>query len=182
MTPTESITTSFPPLNLPMSQLRIRWPQHPNAADPFAPSGAQNGTQSERPEVLCQCRKRYVALTPEEWVRQHFIAFMISHLGFPQPLIGAEVQLLVGANLRQRADIVVFSRQMKPLIIVECKAPCVPISQKTLNQVCRYLSSLAARCVVLTNGLEHFCIALDAKGNPMFRKSLPTWGEVLEWE
>ncbi len=148
-------TDQFPRLNLPTAQLTIR-----------------RGEQ--RDVVLCLSRRRYVALTPEEWVRQHFLAYMASALGFPASLLAVEAPVVIGKS-RQRADIVAFSRSMEPLVIVECKAPDVQLSQKTLNQACRYLSVLGARAVVLTNGLTHYCVLMSDDGAPQFSNTMPTW-------
>lgn len=153
----------FPPLNLPPARLRVV-------------GGAAGGG---RPSVLCLSRGRYVALTPEEWVRQHFMSFMVGSLGFPQSLVAVEVPVLIGSS-RQRADIVAYSRRMEPLVIVECKAPSVSLSQQTLNQACRYLSVLGARFVVLTNGLSHYCVALSERGTPAYREGLPRWEQLAD--
>ncbi len=148
-------TDQFPRLNLPSAQLTIR-----------------RGEQ--RDVVLCLSRRRYVALTPEEWVRQHFLAYMAGALGFPASLLAVEAPVVIGKS-RQRADIVAFSRSMEPLVIVECKAPDVQLSQKTLNQACRYLGVLGARAVVLTNGLTHYCVLMSDDGAPQFSNTMPTW-------
>lgn len=155
----ESFEAKYPPLALPPAELKLR------------------RSSSGKPQVLCLSRRRYVALTPEEWVRQHFMAYMVQGLGFPQSLVAAEIPVSVNGQ-RQRADIVAFSRAMEPMLIVECKAPAVPLSQVTLNQACRYLSALGSRAVVLTNGLAHYCIALSASGAPTFVPSLPTWQQL----
>lgn len=120
-----------------------------------------------------------MALTPEEWVRQNFIGYMVSSLGYPQALVAAEMPVDVN-GLRQRADIVAFSRAQRPLVIVECKAPSVALSQATLNQACRYLSSIGAVAVVLTNGLRHYCVGLGADGGAAFLSHVPSWAEVSE--
>ncbi len=151
----------FPPLNLPPAPLRLRVPEKPGG----------------RTTVFCQCRKRHVALTPEEWVRQHFIFYMVSALGYPQGLVAAEMPVDVN-GLKQRADIVAYSPQMKPIVIVECKAPSVTLSQTTLNQACRYLSSIGARAVILTNGLAHYAVSIGSDGAAHFLPSMPTWADV----
>lgn len=154
---------TLPKLNLPPAALRLREPER----------------EGGRASVLCLCRRRYVALTPEEWVRQNFIGFMVGYLGFPQALVAAEMPVDVN-GLRQRADIVAFSRTQRPLVIVECKAPSVTLSQTTLNQACRYLSSIGAVAVVLTNGMEHYCVGLKADGMAQFMNHVPTWADVNE--
>ena len=151
----------FPRLNLPPAQLRLR----------------EASTSQGRPSVLCLSRRRYVALAPEEWVRQNFISYMVGTLGYPQGLVAAEAPVDVN-GLRQRADIVAYSRLMTPLVIVECKAPEVTLSQATLNQACRYLSSLGSVAVVLTNGINHYCVAVGSGGAPEFLDHVPAWAEV----
>lgn len=153
-------TDAFPRLNLPAANLIVRQAQG-----------------LDRPAVMCLCRGRFVSLTPEEWVRQHFLAYMVGHLGYPLGLVAAEAPVMVG-SLRQRADIVAFSRQMRPLVIVECKAPSVTLSQQTLNQACRYQSVLGARAVVLTNGMAHYCVMLPKGGEPVFSQRMPAWADV----
>ncbi len=150
--------TNRPTLNLPDAALTIK------------PGNDYDG-------ILCLCRQRYVSLTPEEWVRQNFLAYMINSLGYPQQLLSVEVPVMHGQS-RQRADIVAYSHTMRPLVIVECKAPNVRLTQTTMNQACRYLSILKARAVVLTNGLEHYCVALPDGGSPQFVESMPSWEDI----
>lgn len=152
---------SLPKLNLPPASLRLREPE----------------SVGGRASILCLSRRRYVALTPEEWVRQNFIGFMVSALGYPQALVAAEMPVDV-KGLRQRADIVAFSRSRRPLVIVECKAPAVTLSQATLNQACRYLSSIGAVAVVLTNGMSHYCVGLAPDGSASFLDHVPSWDEA----
>ncbi|WP_294140723.1 type I restriction enzyme HsdR N-terminal domain-containing protein [uncultured Sanguibacteroides sp.] len=101
-------------------------------------------------------RKRYVVLTPEEWVRQHFIHFLVTYRGFPVRLIAVEKEVEV-CGLKQRFDLVCYDRQGKPYLIVECKAPTVPLSQVVFDQAFRYNLSVAARFVAITNGCELYC-------------------------
>lgn len=99
-------------------------------------------------------RKSYIVLTPEEWVRQHLIEFLISHLSLSEPQIIIEYPVqLNGQN--QRADVVVVGQGGRPWILVECKAPEVAIEQSTLDQAVRYNSIVAAQYIILTNGLTH---------------------------
>ena len=101
-------------------------------------------------------RKRYVVLTPEEWVRQHFIHFLVTYRGFPVRLIAVEKEVEV-CGLKQRFDLVCYDRQGEPYLIVECKAPTVPLSQVVFDQAFRYNLSVAARFVAITNGCELYC-------------------------
>ncbi len=105
-------------------------------------------------------RRSYVALTPEEWVRQHLCSFLLTDLGFLPQQISLEYPVAINGQ-SQRADVVVLSRDAQPLILVECKAPQVAISQSVLDQAVRYNSILGARYVILTNGVVHHLYRFD---------------------
>jgi hypothetical protein len=105
-------------------------------------------------------RRKYISLTPEEWVRQHLLHFLVFEKEVPKSLIGIEKKILVN-NILKRTDLVVYSRNAKPLLIAECKASSVKISQDTFDQAARYNLSVNAKYFVLTNGLEIFCCTLD---------------------
>lgn len=110
--------------------------------------------------VFDPLRGRWVALTPEEWVRQHFINHLVQDLGYPAGLIGVEWSLELN-GLAKRADIVVFSADRRPLALVECKAPSVRIGQRTFEQAARYNRVLRVRHLMVTNGLQHFACLVD---------------------
>ena len=101
-------------------------------------------------------RRRWLVLTPEEWVRRHLLAWLVGRCGVPAQSIGQEYPVDVNGQ-RQRADVVVVDDRARPLLIAECKAPAVRIDAKTLAQAVRYNSVVGARYVVLTNGLCHYC-------------------------
>lgn len=106
-------------------------------------------------------RRRYVTLTPEEWVRQHFVHFLISERGFPQGLLANEVCIIVGGNVR-RCDSVLYRREGgQPRAIVEYKAPSVQITQGVFSQIAAYNSVLHADYLIVTNGCLHFCCKMD---------------------
>lgn len=107
-------------------------------------------------------RKKFVVLTPEEWVRQHFIHFMVA-AKYPASLMAVERMVVVN-RLRQRADIVLYNRQGQPALIVECKAPDVPVNNDTLAQVARYNIPLKVSYLIVTNGIDNYCIQLDKTG------------------
>lgn len=111
-------------------------------------------------QILDIIRKVYVALTPEEWVRQNFIHYLINDRGILPGLIAVEKQIQVN-RLIKRCDLVVHTKTGKPVMIVECKAPGIRINQETLNQAIRYNLTLNINYMVLTNGLNHFCFAMD---------------------
>lgn len=119
-------------------------------------------------------------LTPEEWVRQHFIAYLIDHLGYPEGLMASEYTLAYN-GMKKRCDIVGFDSSLQPFFIVECKAPSVEISQDTFYQIARYASSLKAQMLVLTNGLNHYCARIDIKENKLiYLKEIPSFAGVRD--
>ncbi len=100
--------------------------------------------------ILCAIRKKWMVLTPEEWVRQNLILFLIDVMHYPASLMAVEKQLLLG-DLKKRFDLVVYKNEL-PFMLVECKEMNVPISQKTLDQVLRYNINLQAAFFIITNG------------------------------
>ncbi len=110
--------------------------------------------------IFDEIRKKYVALTPEEWVRQHFIMYMVNEKQVPAGLIVLEKKLILNTMTR-RPDILIHDRQGNPLMIIECKAPEVKISQDTFDQVARYNSVIRVPYLVVTNGLQHYCCLMD---------------------
>jgi len=105
-------------------------------------------------------RRKYVALTPEEWVRQHFVNYLTGYLGYPPGLIRIEASFRLHSMLR-RADILIHDRAGEPVMIVECKAPQVKISQEVFDQVINYNFSYGVRYLVVSNGIEHFAGKID---------------------
>jgi type I site-specific restriction endonuclease len=120
-------------------------------------------------------RKKYVVLTPEEWVRQHVAQFLVDQKNYPVSLIAIEKQLSIN-GLKKRTDIVVYNREGNPEIIVECKAPNVAISQDTFDQIARYNLKLQASYLVVTNGLEHYFCQMDLINKSyLFLKDIPSY-------
>lgn len=111
-------------------------------------------------QIFDEVRMKYVALIPEEWVRQQFIGYLINDRKYPKSLIAVEHPLTIN-GVNHRADIVVFKSDGKPLVVVECKAPEVAISQNVVQQISRYNILLKAPILILTNGLTHFCVQID---------------------
>jgi Type I restriction enzyme R protein N terminus (HSDR_N) len=106
-----------------------------------------------RRQVFDEVRRKWVALTPEEWVRQNMIRWMVVTLGYPASLVAVERELMLG-SLRKRFDIVVFDRLQKPWMMVECKAPEVALGEGVLMQVLRYNLSIPVPYLVISNGNE----------------------------
>ena len=125
--------------------------------------------------VFDELRKKFIILTPEEWVRQHCVKFLQNEKEYPSSLINVEKQLKL-AGLTKRYDIVVFEPDGKIKIIVECKAPSVKITQETFDQIARYNLSLNADLLMVTNGMEHFFCRMDYENeNYIFLKDLPEY-------
>jgi len=107
---------------------------------------------NNRQEIFCVIRKEWLLLTPEEWVRQHVIQFLISY-GYPSSLISVEKKISLPNNLTKRCDIVIYDRNARPFMIIECKRMETDLSEKVLNQVLRYHIPLQPTYLIITNGL-----------------------------
>ena len=111
-------------------------------------------------EILDPLRRKYVRLTPEEWVRQHLVHYLISDLGYPRGLIAIEKSIdLHGKGFR--ADVIVHDRAGRAVLMAECKEPDVSVTQQTFDQIATYNRVVQARCLLVTNGLVHYCYATD---------------------
>jgi hypothetical protein len=125
--------------------------------------------------IFDNLRKKYLVLTPEEWVRQHVVRFLIKEKKYPASLIALEKQLIIN-NLKKRTDIVVFNKEGNPHIIVECKAPTIKINQDTFDQIARYNLKLNANYLMITNGLEHYFCQLDTTNETyVFLENIPDY-------
>ena len=133
-----------------------------------------------KPFIFDIIRRQYVALTPEEWVRQHFVHFLIGTKGYPQSLMANEVQLKLN-GMSRRCDTVVYDRTLKPRVIVEYKAPTVNITQQVFEQICRYNMVLQVDYLIVSNGLVHYCCKVDhATRTHTFLKEIPEYSQVVE--
>ncbi|PKP14410.1 MAG: restriction endonuclease subunit R [Bacteroidetes bacterium HGW-Bacteroidetes-3] len=120
-------------------------------------------------------RKKYVVLTPEEWVRQHIVHYLISAKNYPISLIAIEKKVTVN-KLTKRTDILVFNPDGNPHIIVECKAPSIKISQDVFDQIARYNLKLEANYLIVTNGLNHFYCYMDTENEQyVFLDTIPNY-------
>ena len=126
-------------------------------------------------EIWDEFRRKYVVLTPEEWVRQHFLKFLNIQLGYPKSLLKTEFEIKYN-KLKKRPDIVAYNNEGNPLMVVECKAPEVKISNETFQQAAIYNQTLNARYLVITNGMDHFCCEKDLKtGTFQFVEKIPVY-------
>ena len=135
-------------------------------------------TVADQLQIFDPARRKYVALTPEEWVRQHFIHFLIEHRKVPMSHIAVEKSLRV-SHLAKRTDLVVFKGSMKPILIVECKAPSVEINEEVFYQVLRYNMTLRVDYLVVTNGLRHIYCKVDYENQKaIFIEDLPFYDQL----
>lgn len=118
-------------------------------------------------------RKKYVLLTPEEWVRQHILVYLCEVMQYPKGLISVEKEIAVN-GLKKRYDIVVYSADHKPWMLVECKEPQIPVSESTLQQLLRYHQTLQCPYWMLSNGSQHYCAAVHGQ-EVLWLEGLPAY-------
>lgn len=136
-------------------------------------------TRDGKPHVFDVLRRKYVALTPEEWVRQHFVHFLIRQKGYPAECIGNEVSITLGRT-RKRCDTVVYGSHAEPVMVVEYKSPETDITQQVFDQISRYNIRLRVKWLIVSNGLRHYCCRIDYEsGCCSFVEDIPTYGEVV---
>ncbi len=121
-------------------------------------------TEHEKQFIFDVIRKKFVALTPEEWVRQNFIQYLKTEKKYPETLMAVEKQIKVNGNLR-RFDLLMYNRNGQPFIIAEFKAPNVKITQEAFDQVVRYNMSVRVEKILVSNGLQHFACEIDYRNN-----------------
>lgn len=125
--------------------------------------------------IFDQNRKKEVLLTEEEWVRQHFVEYLVTGKNYPRSRVAVEKQCQVG-QMTKRTDIIVFDRKGEVEIIVECKAPGIEINQDTFDQIARYNLELKANYLIVTNGLEHFFCQMDQEAREYkFLRDIPSY-------
>ena len=143
-------------LNLPQYAVRVR---------------EDNGHHS----IFDILRRKYVALTPEEWVRQHFIHYLTDHLGYPKAWLANEVELKYGSK-RLRCDSVLYDNKLQPRMIIEYKAPTIQLQQRVFDQISVYNMLLHVDYLVVSNGLQHYCCRMDYINNRyVFLEEIPRY-------
>ena len=110
--------------------------------------------------IFDNLRRRFVALTPEEWVRQHFVHYLTDHLGYPPTLLANEVELQLGTK-KLRCDSVLYTQTLTPKMIVEYKAPSVALTKRVFDQISDYNLLLKVDYLIVSNGLRHVCCKMD---------------------
>lgn len=133
-------------------------------------------------QIFDPLRKCHVALTPEEWVRQHFVNFLIESRGFPAALMANEVAITVN-GMKRRCDTVVYDKQLQPRVIVEYKAPTVKITKEVFAQISRYNLTLKVDYMIVSNGLQHYCCRMDYPNNSYtFLQEIPEYTKIVQAE
>lgn len=150
-------------LNLPPADLRFR----PDA------DSRRGGL-----EVYDRWRDKWVALTPEEWVRQHFVHYLTDILHYPVHLIGNEVSVRFNGMAR-RCDSVVYDTRLRPVAVVEYKAPSVRLTPEVFGQILRYNSVLMAPCIMVSNGMRHFACLRKPDGTYSYAESIPSFESLI---
>lgn len=146
-------------LNLPSADLRVT-------------------IKDDKELIFDTLRRKYVALTPEEWVRQNFVSFLINHKGYLAGLMNNEVSL-VQNGIKRRCDTLVSDKYGNPIVIVEYKAPNVEITQKVFDQIVRYNYVFRAKYLIVSNGLNHYCCCINYdEGNYSFLKEIPSYADL----
>jgi len=150
---------NFPRLSLPMSGLKLK-------------------TDNDVTSVFCLVRKKWIILTPEEWVRQHFIAYLNSELNYPLSHMAAEKQIIVN-GLKKRFDISCANSSGKIILLVECKSADIELSNATFNQAARYNLTLKVPFLIITNGMTHFCAKIDLDNSSIdYLREIPSYETI----
>lgn len=139
---------------------------------------ARIAIQNQKRVIFDVLRGRYVALTPEEWVRQHFVNFLLNYKGYPQMLMANEVQVSLNGT-KKRCDTVIYRRDLTARIVVEYKAPSIEIDQRVFDQITRYNMVLKVEYLIVSNGIQHYCCHIDYKNNRYsFLENIPDYREI----
>lgn len=134
--------------------------------------------QDGQRQIFDFLRRRYVALTPEEWVRQHFVHFLIEHKGYPKGLLTNEVELRIGEK-KLRCDSLLYNKELQPQMIIEYKAPHIELTQRVFDQITAYNFLLHVDYLIISNGLQHYCCRMDyEKREYSFLRNIPDYDSL----
>ena len=143
----------------------------------FPPYDFQIDRYSDNELIWDDLRKKWFVLTPEEWVRQHLVEFLYRERAFPKGLMMLEHRLKIN-QMDRRADLVVYNSEGKPVFMAECKRPKIKLDQHTLDQIARYNLILGVPYLLITNGLQHYCLKLHKSGTVEWLKDIPNFTEL----
>lgn len=136
------------------------------------------GGTPEKPTIFDFLRRKFVRLTPEEWVRQHFTHFLVEHKGYPQTLLANEIELRVGEK-HLRCDTLLYNKTLQPMMIIEYKAPTIPLTQKVFDQISTYNLLLHVDYLIVSNGINHYCCKMDYENKKyLFLKDIPEYENI----
>ncbi len=123
-------------------------------------------------------RKKFILITPEEWVRQHFVNYLIGYLSYPKQLIANEVSIRLNSTSK-RCDTVIYSKTLQPQVIIEYKSPEIDLSQAVFDQALRYNMVLRVKYIILSNGIKHICCKIDYDNNKyIFLSDIPKYEDL----
>lgn len=135
--------------------------------------------RSAKKSIFDDLRRRYVNLSPEEWVRQHFIHFLIEHKGYPSALMGNEILLNLN-GMKKRCDTVLYRRDMTPQMIIEYKAPTIKIDQDVFTQISNYNLVLKVDYLIVSNGLDHYVCKMNYEHQSyIYLKNIPDYKNLI---
>ena len=130
-------------------------------------------------QLYCPFRRKYVAATPEEYVRQTFLRALVEQYGYPQSLIGVEVPIAVGAGVEKRCDAVVYTNNLQPLMLLEFKAEHVALTTEVLDQAAVYNTTVHAPYLILANGKQTVVAHINEQRQITFLDHIPAWNQLL---
>ncbi len=129
-------------------------------------------------QIFDSLRQKFLVLTPEEWVRQHFVNYLISEKNYPKSLMANEASIKLNSMIR-RCDTIVYNQQLDPIAICEYKNPKINITQETFDQIVRYNIVLRVKYLIVSNGLNHYCCKIDYENNSYeFLKEIPNYKDI----
>lgn len=129
-------------------------------------------------QIFDSLRQKFLVLTPEEWVRQHFVNYLISEKNYPKSLMANEASIKLNSMIR-RCDTIVYNQQLDPIAICEYKSPKINITQETFDQIVRYNIVLRVKYLIVSNGLNHYCCKIDYENNSYeFLKEIPNYKDI----
>lgn len=132
----------------------------------------------KKTQIFDAVRGKYLVLTPEEWVRQHLVRYLIEEKNYPKGLIAIEKGLRLN-GLQKRADVLVYNKAGEPMLLIECKAPNVKINQAAFDQIGRYNISFRLPYLLVSNGINHYCAKINFEAKDFsFLKDVPSYEEL----
>ena len=144
----------------------------------FPPAQLSIVSVKEKIHLQCLLRKKLLVFTPEEWVRQHVIYYLINHLNYPPGFISVEKGITIN-KLQRRADVIVSNRLGEPTLLIECKAASVNLNEKVFHQLAHYNSKVKASFFCITNGINHYTFKIGVENQSVVNiDKMPNWDEI----